>query len=117
MYTTTRTQSVVLQMVVNMGGAGCTQGGMEVLYLFGPQGGHVRNCAANAALHHKQGVLCIICTVAGSEAIRWFGSSSSDAKVIATASSESAQATAILHQVISFVVVLFLLSQFAQDGG
>ena len=42
------------------------------------------------ALLHKEGVLCIICTVAGSDAIKWFRSSSASIVCTATASSESA---------------------------
>ena len=52
-------------MVVNIGGPGCAQGGMLVLYLFGS----CPKIHGTSVLVHKEGVLCIICTVAGSDAI------------------------------------------------
>ena len=51
---------------------------MQVPYLFGAPGGHIRIFCPGAALHHKEGVLCIICTAAGSDTIKWFTSSSPD---------------------------------------
>ena len=50
---------------------------------------------SNVALHHQEGVLCIICAVAGSDAIKWFRSCSPDAMCTATCCSESAQPTAM----------------------
>ena len=60
---------------------------------------------SNVDLHHKEGVLCIICTVAGSNAIKRFRSSSPDAMCTATACTESDQPTAIWHQVVFFAIL------------
>ena len=68
----------LLQMVANVGPPGCTEVGMQVPYLFGAPGGHIRIFCPGAALHHNKGVLCIICTAAGSDTIKWFTSSSPD---------------------------------------
>ena len=72
-------------------------GGVEVLYLF------IRNSTA-MSFHHNEGVLCIICAVAGSDAIKW----SPDAMCTATASSQSAQPTTIWQQVVFFAIVAVL---------
>ena len=57
---------------------------MQILYLFGVPWWSCPSFRSNVALRHKEGVLSIICAVAGSDAIKWFRSSSHDVVCPAT---------------------------------
>ena len=76
---------------------------MLVLYLFGS----CPKIHGTPALFHKEGILYISCTVAGSYAIKWVASSSPNVLCTATARSQSAQPSVLWHQAILLAVVSY----------
>ena len=81
------------------------------MYLFG-------SCPKNhgtSALLHKEGVLCIICTVGRSGAIKWVTSSSRNV-CTATACSQSAQPSALWHHEILLAFLATLCFVLCSQG-
>ena len=103
----------------------CFYGGHSTGYKLGNHPKNIEPCAHractvrapcdNAPLLHKEGVLFIICTVAGSDTIKWVTSSSPNVVCTAKARSEIAQPSALWHVVavvLAFLAILCFCALF-----
>ena len=79
---------------------------MLLLYLFG-----ISKIHGILALLHKEGILCISCTVACPDAIKWVTSSSRN--VVCTAKARSASAQRSAPVLLAFFTILCFVPCFA----
>ena len=79
---------------------------------------HFQKINGILALLHKEGVLCVICTVACPDAIKWVTSSSRNVVCTATACSASAQPSApVLLAFFTAFCFVYCFAGFARECG